>query len=162
MSLVRAAADLLGPLLGCPYFPDASFEGCDVIFEGPVLKQSRHLHAWRSRWMVLTKSHLLTFEEHSDFHDGEGDPTECVPISSVINVIRRSTNEVEVCIADRSNIKLRCMSTAIGGVAQDSKVAANHVANALLQLLQQRRAKQDVLSSQSLLLPIRSRTVTVQ
>lgn len=45
----------------------------DIIMEGVLVKQSKHLMRWRNRWVVLTPEFLCSFKSQ-----GDTTPTECV------------------------------------------------------------------------------------
>ena len=49
----------------------------DVLKEGYLSKKSRHMKKWRSRWTVVTKTHLYTFENMKDYKN----PTESINLS---------------------------------------------------------------------------------
>ncbi len=46
----------------------------DIIMEGALVKQSKHLMRWRNRWVVLTPQFLCSFKSQGDYTT----PTECV------------------------------------------------------------------------------------
>ena len=46
----------------------------DIIKEGYVMKRSRFIKKWRQRWLVITKTHALTYETKGVY---EG-PTESI------------------------------------------------------------------------------------
>ena len=55
----------------------------DILKQGYLEKQSRYLKTWRKRWIILLKTHLLTFK------DNNGDwrtPTEIIPINNCCTV----------------------------------------------------------------------------
>ncbi|CAE8693880.1 unnamed protein product [Polarella glacialis] len=46
----------------------------DIIKEGSLVKQSKHLKEWRSRWFVLTPQYLCSFKAQGDYRN----PTEVI------------------------------------------------------------------------------------
>mmetsp|Transcript_43415 Transcript_43415/g.80899 ORF Transcript_43415/g.80899 Transcript_43415/m.80899 type:complete len:121 (-) Transcript_43415:240-602(-) len=60
----------------------------DIIMEGFLVKQSRHLKEWRQRWFVLTSQHLCSFKTEGDYRN----PTEFIRLSECLTV--RSADEL--------------------------------------------------------------------
>eukprot|EP00746_Dinoflagellata_sp_MGD_P168436 gnl/MRDRNA2_/MRDRNA2_99914_c0_seq1.p1 gnl/MRDRNA2_/MRDRNA2_99914_c0~~gnl/MRDRNA2_/MRDRNA2_99914_c0_seq1.p1 ORF type:complete len:155 (-),score=25.94 gnl/MRDRNA2_/MRDRNA2_99914_c0_seq1:309-710(-) len=98
----------MAPLFGCP---SPEEEDGHVVFEGPVVKKSRHIGAWRKRWAVVTPSHFLTFEHPEDFKEG-GEPTEMVPLSELKGVSRDGGNELVLLAGSHGKLNLRCLSNS--------------------------------------------------
>eukprot|EP01053_Blabericola_migrator_P010086 Blabericola_migrator_1__10085@NODE_55_length_16001_cov_154_094327_g51_i0_p13_GENE_NODE_55_length_16001_cov_154_094327_g51_i0NODE_55_length_16001_cov_154_094327_g51_i0_p13_ORF_typecomplete_len126_score27_78PH/PF00169_29/3_5e22PH_8/PF15409_6/3_1e08PH_9/PF15410_6/4_2e08PH_11/PF15413_6/5e06PH_3/PF14593_6/6_6e07PH_13/PF16652_5/1e05PH_15/PF17339_2/0_00029PH_6/PF15406_6/0_016PH_16/PF17838_1/0_089_NODE_55_length_16001_cov_154_094327_g51_i015521929 len=57
-------------------------EHSDIIKEGWLLKQSKFLMDWRRRWIVLTKTHLLSYKQPGQYDK----PTEVLPLSQCTTV----------------------------------------------------------------------------
>jgi len=54
----------------------------DILKEGWVYKQSRQIKQWKERWLVITKSHALTYKKPNEYNDTE--PTEVIALSSLM------------------------------------------------------------------------------
>lgn len=54
----------------------------DILKEGWVYKQSRQIKQWKERWLVVTRSHALTYKKPNEYNDT--DPTEVIALSSLI------------------------------------------------------------------------------
>ena len=52
------------------------------VKEGFLIKRSRILKEWKKRWMVLTKTHLYSFENKGVYRS----PTEKIPLREVSTV----------------------------------------------------------------------------
>ena len=64
----------------------------DVLLSGTLLKQSRFLGQWRSRWMVLTSQFLLSYEYQGQETVGQP-PTEFLTLKDCATV-RSAEDEV--------------------------------------------------------------------
>jgi len=111
-------------LCGCPH-PEE--EDGHVVFEGPIVKKSRHLGAWRTRWAVITPSHFLTFHDADDFREG-GEPTEMVPLSQLQTVSRDTGNELVLQAGPHGKLSLRCLSRSF---SHEGEIAADRWASML-------------------------------
>merc|ERR1711934_577530 len=58
------------------------FQQKDIMKEGFLDKQSRYLKSWRKRYVILIKTHLLTFKDNMN----RGAPTEIIPINNCCTV----------------------------------------------------------------------------
>mmetsp|Transcript_98610 Transcript_98610/g.234897 ORF Transcript_98610/g.234897 Transcript_98610/m.234897 type:complete len:120 (-) Transcript_98610:183-542(-) len=54
----------------------------DIIMEGFLVKQSKHLKEWRQRWFVLTPQYLCSFKTKGDYRS----PTESIRLSECFTV----------------------------------------------------------------------------
>ncbi|CAE7692650.1 PH1 [Symbiodinium pilosum] len=54
----------------------------DIIMEGFLVKQSRHLKEWRQRWFVLTPQYLCSFRTQGEYRN----PTEYIRLSECSTV----------------------------------------------------------------------------
>ena len=54
----------------------------DIIMEGFLVKQSKHLKEWRQRWFVLTPQYLCSFKTEGDYRN----PTEFIRLSECSTV----------------------------------------------------------------------------
>lgn len=52
------------------------------IKEGFLIKRSRHLKEWKLRWMVLTRTHLYSFEGQGNYRNA----TEKIPLKEVTTI----------------------------------------------------------------------------
>jgi hypothetical protein len=52
------------------------------VKEGSLVKRSRHLKEWRDRWMVLTKTHLYSFDQKGIYKH----PTETIPLKDILTL----------------------------------------------------------------------------
>lgn len=78
----RCSAELFAkPPCGSPD-PHNSVRRDDVIKEGYLVKQSRFLKQWRTRWFVLTPKELSSFK----FQDMQEDATEIIPLCDCTDV----------------------------------------------------------------------------
>eukprot|EP00438_Fugacium_kawagutii_P016673 Skav229383 [mRNA] locus=scaffold584:246781:247140:- [translate_table: standard] len=59
----------------------------DIVMEGFLVKQSKHLKEWRQRWFVLTPQYLCSFKSQGDYTN----PTEFVRLAECSTV--RSADE---------------------------------------------------------------------
>merc|ERR1711907_83436 len=59
-----------------------AFQNSDIMKEGFLDKQSRYLKSWRKRYVILIKSHLLTFKDNMN----RDAPTEIIPINNCCTV----------------------------------------------------------------------------
>lgn len=50
----------------------------DILKEGHLSKKSRYLRVWRSRWTVVTKTHIFTFERMKEYKK----PTEVLNLAA--------------------------------------------------------------------------------
>lgn len=101
---------------GRPSYPEE--EDGHVVFQGPIVKKSRHLGAWRKRWAVVTPSYFLTFQDAKHFREG-GEPTEMVPLSQLNGVSCDGVSEVVLHGGPRGKLKMRCLSEEEGDIAAD-------------------------------------------
>ena len=60
----------------------------DKIKEGYLKKESRVRKVWRDRWVVLTKTHLYTFENQGVYKN----PTETIEVKK-INSVKTDQNK---------------------------------------------------------------------
>lgn len=65
------------------------------VKEGYLLKRSRILKEWKRRWMVLTRTHLYSFETQGNYRN----PTEKIPLKDVSTIKSYYKSQY-----DRSNI----------------------------------------------------------
>ena len=66
-----------------PTEPVPTFTGKDILKDGFLEKQSRYMKTWRKRYVILMKTHMLTYKDN----DGNwGAPTECIPINNCCTV----------------------------------------------------------------------------
>ena len=61
------------------------------VKEGYLVKRSRHLKEWKKRWMVLTKTHLYSFEHKCVYKN----PTEKIPLKDVSTLKSYYKNQYE-------------------------------------------------------------------
>mmetsp|Transcript_66755 Transcript_66755/g.168503 ORF Transcript_66755/g.168503 Transcript_66755/m.168503 type:complete len:123 (+) Transcript_66755:103-471(+) len=54
----------------------------DIIKEGTLAKQSKHLHHWRPRHFVLTPQYICSFKVKGDYRK----PTEVIPLRDCVTV----------------------------------------------------------------------------
>ena len=55
----------------------------DILKEGYLEKRSRYWKSWRRRYVVLMKTHMLTFKENTNDYTS---PTEVIPINNCCTV----------------------------------------------------------------------------
>ena len=82
----------------------------DIIKEGFLKKESRIRKVWRDRWVVLTKSHLYTFENRNIYKN----PTETIEVKNIRSVKTDQTKGQRfVFVSHKScnNIKLQTIKT---------------------------------------------------
>ena len=72
---------LFGP--STPAEPVPKFSKKDILKEGFLEKQSRYLKSWRKRYIILLKTHMLTFSDNSGDYSA---PTENIPINNCCTV----------------------------------------------------------------------------
>eukprot|EP01067_Filipodium_phascolosomae_P008832 Filipodium_phascolosomae@DN7744_c0_g1_i1.p1 len=75
----------------------------DIIREGWLMKQSKHLMEWRRRWCVLTPTRLVTFKKPGSLKD----PTEVLYLRSC-STIRSAEEELGKDYAFRVDTPQRC------------------------------------------------------
>jgi hypothetical protein len=63
----------------------------DIVMEGFMVKQSKHLKEWRQRWYVLTSQYLCSYKAEGDYTN----PTEYVRLaeSSTVRSAEDSTGK---------------------------------------------------------------------
>ena len=66
-----------------PSEPVPEVRQSDILKEGFLEKQSRYLKSWRKRYVILMKSHMLTFRDNSGDYSA---PTEIIPINECCTV----------------------------------------------------------------------------
>jgi len=76
----------------------------DILFEGKVEKQSRHLMTWRQRWAVVTPRLFCTFESKEDYG---AEPTESISLTDIYNVIEEGSDGVKIETGERGDLHLR-------------------------------------------------------
>mmetsp|Transcript_8286 Transcript_8286/g.10875 ORF Transcript_8286/g.10875 Transcript_8286/m.10875 type:complete len:94 (+) Transcript_8286:31-312(+) len=59
----------------------------DIVKEGFLFKQSRYIKDWRKRFVVLTKTHLITYRDNVDYKN----PTEVISMDTCCTV--KSTDD---------------------------------------------------------------------
>ena len=67
----------------------------DIVKEGWVYKQSRQLKQWKERYLVLTKTHALTYKKEKLYN--EEDPTEILVLSDMRSVQLDETKKYKGC-----------------------------------------------------------------
>jgi hypothetical protein len=61
------------------------------VKEGFLIKRSRILKEWKKRWMVLTRTHLYSFESKGQYRN----PTEKIPLKEVSTIKSYYKNQYE-------------------------------------------------------------------
>ena len=67
----------------------------DIVKEGWVYKQSRQLKQWKERYLVLTKTHAMTYKKEKLYN--EEDPTEILVLADMKSVQIDETKKYKGC-----------------------------------------------------------------
>ena len=67
----------------------------DIVKEGWVYKQSRQLKQWKERYLVLTKTHAMTYKKEKLYN--EEDPTEILVLHDMRSVQLDETKKYKGC-----------------------------------------------------------------
>ena len=54
----------------------------DIVMEGELVKQSKHMREWRQRWFVLTPQYLCSFKNQGEYSN----PTEFIRLADCSTV----------------------------------------------------------------------------
>eukprot|EP01084_Bolivina_argentea_P132320 233518_1 len=72
----------------------------NILKEGWLQKQSRYLHHWRKRWVVLTLNALYTFENHKQYQN----PTEVINVTDISSITSPNERQNQFVIKTKGNI----------------------------------------------------------
>ena len=64
----------------------------DIIKEGWLDKQSKFMKTWRKRYIVLCKTHMLTYKKNDGNYSA---PTECIPIT-IGCTVKNAADELKI------------------------------------------------------------------